>query len=201
MLEHIFGSNARVALLRIFLNNPDKFFFVRQLTRTLKMHLNSIRRELTNLEQIGIIRLHTKEDLEKEAGKKLKDNKKYYKLNNSFIFTDELRSILIKAHIILEQDLATKVEKLGGAKLFLLSGVFVGRKDAPADLLIVGKVGKIKLAKLISSFESELDCEINYTIITLDDFNYRLDVADKFIYDLLENKNFIVCDKILNKKV
>jgi len=76
MLEQLFGSKTRVMLLRLFLNNPEKFYFVRELTRSLETHLNSIRRELSNLESIGIIDFHSKTDLSKEAGKEIKDNKK-----------------------------------------------------------------------------------------------------------------------------
>ncbi len=140
MLERLFGSKTRVLLLRLFLNNPDDYFFVRELSRRLGAHLNSVRRELENLETIGIITSHTKKDLEKEVEKKLKDNKKYYKLNNNFVFVEELRALLIKAQLILEQSLIKKVEALGSISFFLLSGVFVGRTDAPADLLIVGRV-------------------------------------------------------------
>ena len=66
MLEKIFGSKTRVILLRLFINNPDRFYFVREITRNLNLHLNSIRRELANLENLGIVASFTKEDWEKE---------------------------------------------------------------------------------------------------------------------------------------
>lgn len=195
MLEHLFGSKTRVLLLRLFLNNPEKFFFVRELSRNLGLQLNSIRRELANLEKIGILGFCTKEDLEKEVEKSLKDNKKYYKLNQNFVFADELRALLIKAQLILETSLAEKVEKLGQVSFFLLSGVFVGQEESPVDLLAVGEVSRKKFNRLIAEFERELGQTINYTIMSLEDFRYRRDVTDKFIYDLLEGKNLIVVDK------
>ncbi len=196
MLEQLFGSKTRVLLLRLFLNNPEKFMFVREIARILGVHLNGVRRELANLEQIGIIRSHTKADLEKEAGKTLKDNKKYYKLNTNFVFLDELRSLLIKSRLILEQSLVEKVEKLGNISYFLLSGIFVGREDAPVDLLIVGSVNRPKLTRLIGSFEKDLGRPINYTILSKQDFLYRRGLTDKFLYDLLEKKNLVVVDKL-----
>jgi len=196
MLEQIFGSKTRVMLLRLFLNNSERFFFVRELTRSLNIQLNSVRRELANLERIGIIGSHTKEDLEKEAGKKLRDNKKYYKLKEDFVFADELRALIIKAHLILEKSLVKKVEGLGRVHLFLLSGVFVGRNDAPVDLLIVGQVNKPKVGRLVKGFEKELGQPINYTVMSKDDFLYRQSVADKFLYNLLDNKRSIILDRI-----
>lgn len=198
MLEQLFGSKARVLLLRLFLNNPERSFYVRELVRGLDLHINSVRRELSNLEQVGIISLFTKLDLEKEVEKKLKDNKKYYKLNHNFVFIEELRSLLIKAHLILEQSLVEKAKKLGKVEYFLLSGVFVGRNDAPVDLLIVGKIDKRRLAKMIDDFEKELGQPINYAVMPREDFNYRRDVADKFLYDLLDKKNLILIDFLIN---
>lgn len=199
MLEQLFGSKSRVLLLRLFLNNPEKFFYVREISRNLNVHLNSIRRELENLKKIGIISSLTKTDLEKEVGKKLRDKKKYFKLNTSFVFLDELRALLIKAQLILEQSLIEKVEKIGKVVFFVLSGIFVGRANAPVDLLVVGKINRQRLKRLIKGFEKELGQPINYTVMSKNDFGYRRDVTDKFIYDLLEGKNLVVIDKLTNK--
>lgn len=202
MLEQLFGSKTRVSLLRLFLNNPDKFFYVRELSRNLEIHLNSIRRELDNLEKIGIISSHTKIDFEKELEKEIRDNKKYYKLNNNFVFVEELRSLLIKARLIMEKSLVSKVESIGKIHFFLLSGIFVGRQGASVDMLIVGNVNKSKFQKLIKLFEKELGQSINYAILKKEDFNYRMNVTDKFLYDLLERKNMIIIDNFnLNHKL
>ena len=56
MLEQLFSSKTRVKLLKRFLNQKeDKDYFIRELTRVLGEHLNSIRRELTNLEDLGLV--------------------------------------------------------------------------------------------------------------------------------------------------
>lgn len=198
MLEHIFGSKSRVVLLRMFINNPEKFFFVREIARSLDLHLNSVRRELNNLEDLGIIQSSTKEDLEKELEKETKDNKKYYKLNRNFIFLDELRSILIKANLLMKHSFVGKLDKIGDVWLLLLSGVFVGWDTAPADVLVVGNVNKVKFQKLIHDIEKELGRAVNYTVMSRQDFMYRRGLTDRFLYDLLEHKNIILIDKINN---
>lgn len=186
-------------LLKMFLNNSEKFFYVREITRRLNTHLNSVRRELANLENIGIVSPYTKKDLERELGKEIKDNKKYYKLNNEFVFIDELRSLINKAQLVLEQSMIKKVEKLGNVKFFLLSGVFVGRDDAPVDLLVVGAINKVKLRNLVKTFEKDLGKPINYTIMSKTEFEYRYEITDKFLYDLLGGKNLIIIDSLLLK--
>jgi len=199
MLEQLFGSKTRVALLRTFLHNPDNFFYVRELVRSLDMHLNSIRRELENLEAIGIIQASTKVDFEREVEKEIKDNKKYYKLNSDFIFSEELRALLVKAQLVIEQSLIQRIEKLGDVAYCLLSGVFVGRVDSQVDIMIVGDVKKPRFRKLVESFERDLGRPINYAILTEEDFRYRKDVADRFLYDLMENKHLLVIDHLFNQ--
>ncbi|MBP6942842.1 MAG: hypothetical protein KBB55_02245 [Candidatus Buchananbacteria bacterium] len=198
MLEHLFGSKTRVQLLRVFLTNPEKYFFVRELMRNLETHLNAVRRELENLERLDIIQSHTKLDLEREAEKPLKDNKKYYKLNTNFVFAEELRALIVKSQLILEKSLVQKIEKLGSIDFCLLSGIFVGREDSTVDLLVVGKVKRPSLLRLIKTFERDLGRAINYAILTPQEFTYRKDVTDRFLYDLLEQKNLIIIDKIYN---
>jgi len=199
MIEQLFGSKTRVMLLRLFLNNPEKFFYVRELTRTLETHLNSVRRELDNLQKMGIINFYTKTDLEREIEKEIKDNKKYYKLNSDFMFIAELTSLLNKAHVVLDKTLVKRVENLGDVKFFLLSGIFVGRDDASTDLLVVGNINRTKLKNLVKNFEKELGKAINYTIMTRSEFQYRYNITDRFLYDLLGGKNMIIIDSIMAK--
>ncbi|MDO8668839.1 MAG: hypothetical protein Q7K65_00915 [Candidatus Buchananbacteria bacterium] len=199
MIEQLFGSKTRVMLLRLFLNNPEKFYYVRELTRNLDTHINSVRRELDNLQKMGIISFYTKEDLEREIEKEIKDNKKYYKLNNDFMFISELTSLLNKAHVILDKTLAKRVENLGDVKFFLLSGIFVGREDVPIDMLAVGTINRNKLRNLARTFEKELGKPINYTIMTRSEFQYRYNITDRFLYDLLGGKNMVIIDSLLVK--
>lgn len=199
MIEQLFGSKTRVMLLRLFLNNPEKFYYVRELTRNLNTHLNSIRRELANLQKIGIIKFYTKTDLEREIEKEIRDNKKYYKLNNDFMFISELTSLLNKAHIVLDRTLVKRIENLGEVKFFLLSGIFVGWAGAPVDILAVGTINRNKLKNLVKNFEKELGKPINYTIMTRSEFQYRYNITDRFLYDLLGGKNIILVDSLLYK--
>lgn len=196
MLEKLFGSKTRVLLLRLFLNNPDKNFYVRELSRNLEAHLNSIRRELENLEEIGILvsgdKSEKTEGIEAEADP---GNRKYYRLNRAFSLVDDLHSLFIKAHMVMENTLADKVAKLGDIDLFLLTGVFVGREESSCDILIVGAIPKQKMQKLIGKFEKEMSRTLNYALMTTKEFNYRRSVADKFLLDILENKNLIIINR------
>ncbi len=191
MLEKLFGSKTRVLLLRLFLNNSDKHYYVRELARNLELHLNAVRRELDNLEEIGILTSTDQADEESEES----GNKKYYRLNKSFSFVNDLQSLFIKAHMLVENTLADKVAKLGEIDLFILTGIFVGQEEAPCDILIVGSIPKVKVQKLVSKFEKEMSRPLNYAVMTPADFNYRRSVADKFLLDVLDGKNMILLNR------
>lgn len=79
--KNIFGSNTRAKLFRLFLTNPDEGYYVRQITRLIDEQINSVRRELNNLEEIKLL---TKRD---------KDNKLYYKLNPRFRHLDSFMAL------------------------------------------------------------------------------------------------------------
>src|SRR5258706_13574791 len=55
MFEQLFGSKTRVKLLSLFYTNPNRSFYVREITRKIDEQINSVRRELANMLSIGII--------------------------------------------------------------------------------------------------------------------------------------------------
>ena len=93
-LEQMFGSKTRARLMGLFLQHPDEAFFVRELTRRIDAQLNSVRRELKNLMEIGLI--SEKAGDNRVKSKALADKKKYYNVNKDFILFDDLRSLFKK---------------------------------------------------------------------------------------------------------
>ena len=182
MLKALFSSNTRIKLLHTFVLNPDEEFFISELTRKLDEQINSIRRELDNLKKIGLLK------------SKVRNRKKYYYADKSFIIFNELRDILIKASSTDEQ-LVRKIAKMGEIELMVLSGEFVGR-ESNVDLLIVGDVDKNKLQEyLVKTRRGKKD--VKFTIISTKDFLYRLDMKDRFVFDMLkDDKNMIVVNKL-----
>ena len=60
-IEALFGSKTRVKLLNLFLTNPDKSFYVREITRLIDEQVNSVRRELKNLEEFKVVKSTTED--------------------------------------------------------------------------------------------------------------------------------------------
>lgn len=220
MIEKLFGSKARVKILKIFLLNPGKKFYIRQLSRDLKLQVNSIRRELDNLEQFGLLvsKMGTEDEGENlreemEALEKLKagkvvekkekksdsssrQEKKYFKANENFILFEEIKNLIVKAQLLYEKDFVNKIAKLGNLRLVILTGFFVNSKNSATDILVVGSVNKAKLENTIKALEKDLGREINYTLLSGAEFKHRRDMTDIFLYDILEGEKIVVVDNI-----
>ncbi|MBI2458983.1 MAG: hypothetical protein HYV53_00330 [Parcubacteria group bacterium] len=201
MLEKLFGSNSRVKILKLFLLNPAEKFYIRQLSRDLKLQLNSVRRELENLEKFGILTSDIKSDMKEEATKGEKEaaggqEKKYFRANPNFVLFDEIKALIVKAQILYEKDFVRKLNAIGKVKLLILTGIFVNNPNTLIDILIVGKINKIKLVKLIRELEVELGKEINFTVFDSQEFKYRRDITDIFLYGILDSRKLVVIDEV-----
>jgi len=192
MLEQLFGSRARVKILKLFLLHPKEKFYIRELSRKLKLQLNSVRRELENLERFGILFSDTGVDDENKG----RQEKKYYQANPNFVLFEEIKALIIKAQILYEKDFIDKLQKIGRVKLLILSGIFVNNPHSLIDLLIVGRFNRNKLLKLISELENELGKEVNFTLMDAKEFKYRRDITDVFLYEILEGRRMVVIDEV-----
>lgn len=205
MLEQLFGSRTRTKLLRIFLMHPEKAFYIRELTRLIDTQINSVRRELQNLTESGVIRdveLSVLSDGEQSIPSKKsrtssdKQPKKYFRANPDFILHSELKSLFAKSPRLLQNALEQELDHLGTIDLVVLTGFFVDREDTPIDMLIVGAVLRSRLSKLVHGFEKEIEREINYTTMTTDEFLYRKSIVDRFLFSILEGKKIVVVDRL-----
>jgi len=201
MLDHLFGSKTRVALLKLFIENPEKPYFVRELTREIDAQINSVRRELENLLELGIVRVLEEppviemKEWEEEVPAGL-NKKKYYQLNKLFILHEELSGLFSKSHLLLEKDLMNQLGQLAGVDLLIMTGFFTNVQEALTDILLVGNVPKQQVSLMLSQYESKLGKEINYTAMTRKEFEYRRDITDKFLYDILMHTKIVLIDKI-----
>ncbi|MCX6779452.1 MAG: hypothetical protein NTU97_04500 [Candidatus Magasanikbacteria bacterium] len=195
MLEHLFGSKTRLKLLKLFLSSPDKIFFVREISRALNVPINAVRREIDHLILAEIIETSEGGAVEKGKGAGA-DKKKFFRLNSKGALLKELDSLLMKDRFSKEQVFVTSLKDFNGVEFLLLSGRFVGDKETPIDILLVGSILPKDIEKVIKQFEKEIGEEIRYTLMKTKEFLYRRDVADKFLTDLFSKKNLILLDHI-----
>ncbi len=195
MLEHLFGSLTRIKLLRLFYGNPERAFFVRELSRTIEIQLNAVRRELANLEEIGIVKqTEFGKSKEEEAGT---ERSKYYKINTGFFLHEELGALLEKTQLLEERNFIDLLKKRGGdIKVMILTGYFTNSTDVGTDILFVGDVKTMAVAKVMRDFEKFLNRSIRYTILDEKEFSERREIGDRFLYSIFEAKHIFAIDEL-----
>lgn len=198
-------------MMKLFLENPDKRFFVRELTRLTDCLINSVRRELATLEEIGF--LAAEEAIEEEhvhveyipgAVVQPVDNikglnkKKYYHLNTKNLLYREFEALFNKGRLLMEKKFTDQMYKTGTIRYLGLSGFFVGNNSAKTDLLIIGdKLHKEKMQDIIRQFEQQLGHDIKYTLMDVREYRLRKDIADRFLNDILtDERNIVLTDDL-----
>ena len=190
MIEQLFGSKTRVKLLQLFYSNPNRSFYVREITRKIDEQINSVRRELSNLLSIGII---TSDNT---------NNKLYYEVNQTFEYFEPLQKIfgnnanrsLDKSDI--EQDLEAELslKAIGHIDLAVYTGTFTRDDSAGVDVLIVGDVNPNALQKYIDGLEANENKSLRYAVMSLADFQYRQQIRDRFATAIAKAKKQVLVD-------
>jgi hypothetical protein len=205
MFEQLFGSKTRVKLLQLFFTNPNRAFYVREITRKIDEQINSVRRELANLLSVGIITSDPN------------NNRLYYEVNQDYehyrplamIFGGAVpkeaptKSSAKKAKVNTEPEiiedvaapehpLAKDVRATGKVDLALLTGQFTRDELSGIDMLIVGDVNPTKISKFVSGLEKAENKEVRYAVMPLETYRYRVQINDRFISNVLGAKKQII---------
>ncbi len=179
-LEKLFGSKTRTKLLSLFFGNPERSYYVREMTRVIDEQINSVRRELLNLESIGIIKNETY------------DNKIYYSANNKHPYARALVMLFSSRTDVAVETAVVKPnaweEYVRPVKNYLTCLIVTNRLPGQegVDLLIVGDDRTKKLTHWAEVVEKKEGKPLNYVIMSRDDFQYRLNVKDRFVSEVLE---------------
>jgi len=192
MVEQLFGSKTRVKLLQLFFGNPNRSFYVREITRKINEQINSVRRELSNLLSIGIISSDTN------------NNRLYYEVNQEYehygalssIFGQSISVATPKADAVPQKrDELHELKSLGRVDLAILTGQFTRDETSGIDFLLVGDINQTKLGKYISELEAKEGKDIRYTLMSDHEFHYRRQVKDRFLSNVLASKKQVLIDK------
>lgn len=174
-LQDFIVSRVRVKLLKIFLKDPSEMYYVRQLTRETDEEINAVRRELKRMEGMGFLKNENR------------GNRLYYYPNHAYDFYPELLMLVAKT-TGLGLAIRKHKNKIGKIKFALLSGKYVRRLERDSndvDLLVVGTIIIPELAQIIQKQEQSEKSEINYTVMTQEEFQFRKDRRDPFLLGIL----------------
>jgi hypothetical protein len=190
MVEQLFGSKTRVKLLQLFYGNPNRSFYVREITRKIDEQINSVRRELANLLNMGIISSETT------------NNRLYYEVNQKYEYYKSLSDIFGGTTVAVtvgesdEDSVDESFKKLGNVELAVMTGQFTRDERSGVDFLLVGDINQTQAAKYIAELEKREGKEIRYVVMTSSEFKYRTKLNDRFMIGVLESKKQILVDKL-----
>ena len=186
MYETLFGSKTRVKLLTLLLTNTGRAFYVREITRTIDEQINSVRRELLNLKSMGLVKSNEKK------------GKIYYEANTKFEFYPELKKIFEKTGKTPtgENKVTFGIRKSGDISYAALMGAFVGDTASQVDLFVVGEVDKRKMKSVLTNLEKELKREVNYCVMTINEYEDRKMLFDRFLTELMASPKKILIDNL-----
>ncbi|PIR38812.1 MAG: hypothetical protein COV34_00635 [Candidatus Zambryskibacteria bacterium CG10_big_fil_rev_8_21_14_0_10_42_12] len=189
ILEKLFGGVAKVRMMRLFLFNPDTAFPMPKIAKRIKAKQGDVRKELTVLEKIGLVkRKATTYGRRKMQG---------YVLDPSFPYLEMLDKFLTSARPLTDKEMIRKLSRCGKIKMVVLAGIFLKDPDSRADMLVVGDQLKPKaLQNAISAIEADMGRELNFAAFETPDFKYRMSVCDKLVRDIFDYPHITIHDKI-----
>ena len=194
-LSILFGSTARVKLLRFFLFNPSKEFLFDDISKRARLVRRTARTEISALEKAGVIR--QKNVLMTVPGKAKKMKAIAYTLNKDFQELQALQTFLFETAPIDAKNILVHLRKAGSLDFVGIAGVFVRDFEQRLDLLVaMKKFSQASVEKAIRSLEAEVGIEVRFAAMSSEDLMYRVGMYDKLTRDFFDYQHQVLVDKI-----
>jgi hypothetical protein len=182
-LSDIITSRVRVKLLELFFSNINELYHVRGIAREIKEEINAVRIGLDRLEKAGVIKKETR------------GNRVYFYPRTDYLFFGDILSMVAKTTGLGAKIIENR-RKIGNINWVVFSERFVKRqarlKEDDIDILIVGNVVLPEIASLIRYEEASRNMEINYTVMSKEEFEFRKKRRDPFLLGILLSSRIMV---------
>lgn len=208
-LGKLFGSQARVKILRLFLLNPLEVFDTAMVSEKSKVPLSDARHEIALLKKIDILadKSFTKDvngqaankPVRKSGSKKAPIRKRVQgvQLKQGSPILMPLKNLIVSETPLNRDEIAQRFKAVGKIKFLAISGIFIDAPEARVDVLIVGDdLKKRSIETVLKSIEAEIGKELSYGALETSEFLYRVSVYDKFVRDVLDFRHERIVDKL-----
>lgn len=181
MLKSLFSSSIRADVLSLLLNSPDEKFYVREIAKLLRKNPSGVKRELDNLEKMGIV------VSEKVA------NLKYFQAEKDSPLFSELKNLITKS---LGLPGAIKaVIRASGAKAAFIYGPYAEGEDVDTvDLFIIGASPVV--LKGLKDLEKKFSQKINCILMDEDEYKIKRKKRDAALRRLLSGKRISLIGRV-----
>jgi len=177
-----FLKNDKGQILKLFFQDPDKEYYMREIAKILKKEPGHFQAYLNSLVKEGI----------------LKDEKKgplrYFSLNKAHPLYDELKTMVSKTLGIESKlkKIANEFDKIESAFIYGSVARNTENSFSDIDLILIGEANEDLLLALLSGAESELKREINYQIYSKKEFKQKLKNKNGFLTKILKEPKIIL---------
>lgn len=205
LLARLLGGNERVKIMRYFLHHEEVIVSLANISEKTKSKVQLVRKEIAALSAIGFIEKKKTRTVvaTTSSGKKISARVKEingYGLNKDFPHNQALKDLLFDFELLDKRELASRFKVIGRIKLFVVAGVFIGEEKSRVDILIVGEaINRQKAEKIFENLSAELGREVVYSVMDVEEYEYRYKMYDKFVRDIMEMPHEKVVDKVSNK--
>ena len=172
----------RAELLKLFLTNPDRAFYMQEIGRILGKKPGIFQRTLNNLVSEGIL------------VSEYRANARYFRANKDYLLYDELKSIVFKT-VGVSGSLKDVLERIGNVEFAFIYGSFAKAKEnytSDVDVVVIGDPDEGELIEELDKLEERLQREINYKLYTLEEFKKEMAKQEPFILEILGDKRVMV---------
>ncbi len=200
-LTALFGSEAKVRIVRLFLFSQGTPFFLKEISSRSKCSSGTSKKELATLVKADLIRKRkVSKDITVKKGRGVEIKKVKglgYILNEKFPYLNPLKTLLTVASIQADDSLTKCFAAAGRIKYLVAAGVFIQNWDSRVDLLVVGdELNLSKIESIIKNIEADIGKEISYSAFDTQDFEYRMGIHDRLVRDILDYPHITLIDKL-----
>jgi len=199
-LSKLFGTPARVKLLRLFLFNPEGVYGRDDVVERARVTPAMASKELAALARMGLIKRRTfyKESARTSGTAAQKRKTLGWMLDSKYVYREALGTFLHDTLALRDSDVRKRFMSIGPVRVCILSGFLVaGDTESELDVLLVGNALESDMVDTVMrGLEAECGREIRYAVIPVEEYLYRLRVRDKMLRNILDYPHTVLVDKI-----
>ena len=173
MLKKLFSSAIRAEVLSLLLNSPEEKFYMREISRLLEKNPSAVKRELDNLEKIGVVKS------EKVA------NLKYFQADTASPLYSELKNLITKS-LGLAGNLKALLRNSGVKCAFIYGPYAEGRDVKTVNLLVVGG-GELD-ERALREAARHFGCRVSLTRMDEEQYRQRKKAHDRALLKMLSDR-------------
>ena len=180
-MTSLFSSAIRAEVLALLLNNPDEKFYMREIATLVRKNPSGVKRELDNLEKMGIL-------ISKRVA-----NLKYFQAEKKSPLFAELKNLIAKSLGI--HGALKALLKTSNVKIAFIFGPYAESEDADAvSLLIVGS--NTLPMESIREIEEKFGKKVHITVIDENEFKSRKESGEAELEKLLSGNKIMLMGKL-----